>query len=467
METDIISPVDYIKSVVDFRKQVFEKIAKRDPAPVWSKPSLENIKKVAIICSASRSGSSLLAEVLKQIPGIYSLSGESVPFYKLNGLSGDFFPSDEIPFGLEKETGYLAGLPRDFLSDFSMLLDSNDVFNDNGLLERYADNIILRLPLQWPGIAFSYETLRPLVFEALDAHRSSRGGFRVKEFYLELLSCLRREYSAIDPYYYDIPVDMVQKKFPEVNIPAGPPNSALTIEEPLFILLSPSRKVSSIDLGANTLLLKSSVDCYRMRFIERLFPGAELKIIYLTRNPAASINGLYDGWLHRGFFSHNLGFLLGNKAFGLASLEISGYSDKYAWGRQWWNYDLPAGWQDHAKKRLEEVCGFQWYSANRSAKLYLDEARKKYCRVRCEDLFLSRDSLKVELEKITDFIGLGRCAAKNAEVKNLPVMQASEKPENRRWKKRKDIILPLLDDPGISGMAEILGYDKRRTEEWI
>jgi hypothetical protein len=467
METDIISPVDYIKSVVDFRKQVFEKITKRDPDPIWLKSSLENIKKVVIISSASRSGSSLLAEVLKQIPGIYSLSGESAPFYKLNGLSGDLFPSDDIPSGLENETGYLAGLSRDLLSDLSIPFESNDVFNDNGLLEQYVDDLVLRFPLQWPGIEFSYDTFRGLAFEALDTHRSSTDGFRVKEFYLELLSCLRREYNAINPYYYDIPIDMVQKKFPGIKIPAGPPNSVLTIEEPLFILLSPSRMVSSVDLGAKTLLLKSSVDCYRMRFIERLFPAAELKIIYLTRNPAASINGLYDGWLHRGFFSHNLGFLFGNKAFGLTSLEISGYSDKYPWGRQWWNYDLPSGWQDHAKKRLEEVCGFQWYSANKSAKLYLDETGRKCCRVRCEDLFLSKGSLKVELEKIADFIGLGRDAAKNAEVENLPVVQASEKPENCRWKKRKDIILPVIDAPAVSEMSANLGYNKNKMGEWI
>lgn len=459
--------LDCIKRVSDFRSGVFEKIAGKKPVSIWAKSSLANVKKVAVINSASRSGSSFLSEALKKIPGIYSLSGEAVPFYKVNGLSSDFFASDEVPTGLEAKAASVSGLSRDFLSDFSTPLDPDEVFSDAGLSEQYVDDLALRFPLQWPGVLFSYDIFRKFAFEALDVCKKAGRGFSVKEFYLELLSTLRREYKAINPYYYDISADMVQKKFPDLKIPFGPPNSILTVEEPLFILLSPARKVTEADFCDNVLLLKSSVDCYRMRFIENLFPNAELKIIYLTRNPAASINGLYDGWLHRGFFSRNMDTLLDDKTSGIKELAISGYSDRFEWGKHWWNFDLPAGWQDYACSSLQQVCGFQWYSANKAVSEYLDKSARDCCRVRCEKLLLSPASCKNEITKIVDFIGLGRDAVKEARLDKLPVVQATQRPENYRWKKRYDMILPVLDGHEVSGMCGRIGYDKGRMEEWI
>lgn len=113
---------------------------------------------------------------------------------------------------------------------------------------------------------------------------------------------MRRVYSEVDPYYYDIPEDMVRAAFPGLARPSNPPNDVLMIEEPPFILLKPARKAADRGLASKTLVLKSTFNSYRMDFIRELFPDARISVIFLTRNPGASINGLYDGWLHRGFF---------------------------------------------------------------------------------------------------------------------------------------------------------------------
>jgi hypothetical protein len=66
-----------------------------------------------------------------------------------------------------------------------------------------------------------------------------------------------------------------------------------------------------------------------------------------------------------------------------------------------------------------------------------------------------------------DFLGLDRGPVKHLGLDKLPVVQATQPPQACRWKKREDILLPLLDDPKISGMAGKLGYRKNNIEGWF
>lgn len=457
----------YINRVVNFRRSIFNIVERKDANRIWLKRSLRDVKKVVIINSASRSGSSLLVALIKMFPGIYSLSGESIPFYKLNYFSSPAFESDEsIPEAPVKPEQYF-NLSRDLLSDFSMLLNQGDIFKDDNLINQYIDNLALRFPLQWPLVRFSYPVFRRLAAQAFDVHRNNHQEFRKEEFYLELLWLLRREYKTINPYYYDIPKDMIMRRFPGLSVPPGPPNDILTIEEPPFILLSPGRKVNQDDLVDKTLLLKTTVDCYRMHFVESLFPNAQIKIIYLIRNPLSSVNGLYDGWLHRGFFSHNLRFSLAGKKSRREILGITGYSGRHEWGKWWWNYDLPAGWEAYAKKPLEDVCAFQWYSANRAIQGYFNKMEKQYCLVKYEDIVRSLKSRMDEMARIIDFIGARHDVIKQLRLDKLPVVQATEAPEHFRWKIRKDMLMPLLGYTRIFEMCSRLGYSRDVMREWL
>lgn len=469
MKMDIENSLDYINKVIDFRIQVFDKIISKNNNQIWRRVSLRDVRSAVIINAAPRSGSSLLFALLRKSPRFYSLSGESVPFYKLNGLSSDSFPSDEVPQELTEETEYAFGMSRDFLSDFSVESNQNEIFEENALLDQYIDDLALRLPLQWPQVSFSYDVFKNLAMQAFDVYRKSHQSFCKEEFYLELLELLRNEYKTINPYYYDIPSAMVRAKFPGLMVPSAPPNSILMIEEPPFILLSPRRKIDEQDLSEKTLLLKSSVDCYRIHFIETLLPSADIKIIYLARNPAASINGLYDGWLSRGFFSHNLKFFFSNtKDLGPKMLAILGYSDRYEWGKWWWKYDLPPGWQDYAQRRLGEVCAFQWYSGNRAIQEYVDnKGKKQHCLVKYENIIGNVESRMTQIGRILDFVGINQNTLNQLQLDKLPIIQATQTPQPYRWKKRESILLPLLDSPKISRMCARLGYDKDRIEEWL
>lgn len=457
----------YINKVVEFRSSVFNEIKQKNKNPVWLDASLKDIENVVLINSAPRSGSSLLFAILREIPQIYSLSGESVPFFKLNGFASDIFPSDRIPDELMKALKNDFNLSRDFLSDFSVAGCCNEILHNEDLRNQYIDDLMLRFSLQWPLISFSYETFKALAKEAFIIYRQTYQTFCKEKFYLLLIKCLRRKDEKINPYYYDISFDLIKKEFPGIEVPSAPPNDFLTIEEPSFILLSPRKKVIKNDLHEKTLLLKTPINCYRMNYFETLFPNAKIKIIHLARNPLASINGLYDGWLYRGFFSHNLKYFFNNNGCRLSELKIKGYSDKNEWGRWWWNYDLAPGWQDYTEKSLQEVCAFQWYSANKTIQEYIDNRNISYCHVKHENIVGNLYSRVAEIRKITDFLGIEKDVVEMLKLDSLPVVQATSSPDPFRWKKRREILLPFLDDPKISKMCQELGYDKENYEEWI
>lgn len=455
---------DYISNANAFRNGIFNKFSSGHADLIWLNSSLKDIKRVAVIAAGSRSGSSLLFSILRRAPGVYSLSGESTPFYKLNGLSLGAFSSDEIPQDTVISEDQWRGLSRDFLSDSASDSNETDILPAEETLDRYIDELALRFCLEWPAVSFSCEVFGRLARRAFRVYTKAHSKFSREEFYLELLWMLRQEYDVINPYYYDIPAVLIQNRFPGLEIPCGPPSRDIVIEEPPFILLSPRKKMQKADLSGKMLLLKTSADCYRMPFLETIFPGADFKIIHLTRNPVASINGLYDGWLHRGFFSHNLSAALKSRN---SMLKIAGYSERYEWGKWWWKYDLPGRWEDYTQKRLEEVCAFQWCCSNKALLEYFKKSRKEYYRVRYEDIIGGLESRKEEIEGIVKFLGINVDAVGLLGLDKLAVVQATDDPQPYRWKKRKDLLLPLLNDPQLSGISEELNYSTENIKEWF
>lgn len=457
----------YIKRVSRFRAEVFDRAAVRHKGCLWLKASLKNVRRLVVIASAPRSGSSLLFAAMRMFPGVYAASGEEVPFYKLSGLSSDAFPSDEVPSGVK--TSWKGGevFSRDFLADLSFDADPADILKDPAEREQYTDDLVLRFSMQWPAVDFSYDGFKRLANHALSDHLAWHKGFDKEAFYLELIKALRTVYGNIDPYHYDIPEDMVRDAFPEIARPSNPPNDVLMIEEPPFILFKPARKATEDDLASKTLVLKSTVNSYRMDFIRELFPNARISVIYLTRNPAASINGLYDGWLHRGFFSHNLRAFSDSGGSNFMGLGIKGYSDIHEHGKWWWKYDLPPGWLEYSDKRLEDVCAFQWRASNSAILKYLADAKPGCLCFKCEDIIRDSGGRLQAMKAVAGFLGLESGNASRAVLGLLPVVQATEPPERFRWMRKKDILMPVLEDAAVAGLASELGYSWERRDGWL
>lgn len=384
----------------------------------------QDVKRVVVILGSSRSGSSLLFHLLSQSGAFYAPQGEETPFYRAAGVGWVTYEdhSDELkpPFDdyakncafdlLLKDCGREAAAPF-----------------DNTL---YIYQCAARLLLQWPELDLGPDEAIRAVKAALSPDPEGT--------WLTLVQNLN-----LEPGFYDL---------------GGPKSRNLQIEtpryvfeEPPYIIQAPRQPADAAGLAQYPLLLKTSTNVYRLSWLKELFPHSEFRFVLLARNPAASINGLIDGWLSTGFHSHNLDFV--------KPLKIKGYSDVMAFGDRWWKFDLPPGWSQFDDASLPEVCAFQWRSAYAAA--LAGTAGEKVLNVKFEDLLAPAGSARV-LQDIFAFAG-----TKPARVvlpgDVRPVM-ASVPPQASRWRQREDEILPWLESKPLREVAGRLQYDLSSLE---
>lgn len=411
-----------------------------------------DIKNVLVVQAASRSGSSFLYRLLSGHPGMISLNGEDIVFHKLGGLGrvNSVADSDSLPPDLEPGAEVLGSVAGD------LLLDSGCVHSGAGPFpsQAYAADCAQRFMLQWPGIGADPDILYDCAIKAVDFELCKNSGFDAGPAWASFLTLLDGCGITVNPWYYDLRPELLRSLFPQFEPPSGPPPQG-GLEDPPFVVPEPRVFPDAAGAGQKTLLLKSSSNCYRAGFIKKLFPSARFRFVLLSRNPMAAVNGLMDGWLSTGFFSHDLGEI--------AELDIKGYSvPSKLWTRKWWKFDLPPGWAEYRGKTLAEVCAFQWISANRrilgdSSSGLLGET----IRVRYEDL-LEPASLRRELGKILGFAGLPADGTAGGRS-SVPVMAVSS-PRPYKWLKRKDELLPLGSSLELREISLKLGYELRDAE---
>jgi hypothetical protein len=194
------------------------------------------------------------------------------------------------------------------------------------------------------------------------------------------------------------------------------------------------------------------MDAYRIDHLPVLFPNSDIKVIHLVRNPAAAINGLIDGWLSRGFFSHNL--------TSRAELNIGGYSERGAWATSWWNFDLPPGWRTMVDQPLAHVCAYQWTAAHASILRGLEATWLQVLRVRAEEVIDERTQ-PLAVARILRY-----CDAKPVSRAHSGVVMATHPPEPGRWRKRSSALSPILDSKDIRQLSTLLGYSYATRSGW-
>jgi len=435
-------------SYLDYARNIRKEVLSILSNPTWTEVTLQDINRVVLILASSRGGSSLLFELLRHTDQILSLDGEHVPFYKLNGYSFPFnsLRSDKIELRNLSAIGHFDDISMDFIAGLRVGTERAQFCS-----EEFALLLTLRLPLQWPQLALSRDGWLWYIRKAYECYWLKYHRWNTAYFFIELLKCLGNDYHKVNPFYYDIPRHLIETLLPRYTWPQGPPNPYFCIEEPPFIIIRPRRRPTSVEIKTKPLLLKASIDAYRLPLLRKLFPNAEFKIIHLTRNPAASTNGLYDGWLDRGFFSHNLK--------GIACLSISGYSNVADWGKYWWNYDLPPNWEKMIREPLEYVCGFQWYSAHMTILESLaQEDQTNVLRIKFEDILSYTRQRWLTISRILKFIGIEFDHSLQSIVKKMPIVMATVPPSNKRWMRRKKIIWPVVTQRPITELATYLGY---------
>lgn len=407
------------------------------------------IRDVVLVVSSSRSGSSCFVEMLKRSPQFLHFPGELSPFMRIAGLAWPDTESDcdQIdPSALSSTAAatlalhFAAEVGRPDYRDFSS--------GDETLIE----DLCVRLHLQWPLESFTLAEVHAAVSAAIASGSAAAATEQaVQRFHAYFLRSIAAQHPAVNPHYYDIDRSIIAQVCPHVAVPTGPPSSVI-IEEPPFILTRPWARPAGH--SNQTLILKTPSDAYRIDMLRALFPGARFRLVHLTRNPAASINGIRDGWLHHGFHSNFVGEILQVPGYSTAGLPDSG----------WWKFDLPPGWREQSQASLEQICAFQWRSAHESilsarAGLALDSMRLRF-----EDLLAGTEIRTRVLGDLFEWLGVPASQARGVDCPPSPVM-ATHAPRLGRWREHMALLEPVYQQASIRALCHVLDYENQA--EWV
>ena len=406
------------------------------PACAWpdGRTFRESVKHVVLLSSSSRGGSSVLAEYLRSSRAMLHLRGELNAFLALHDLAYPESGSGSDVLGAEHVDERADAFAYELATDIGRpALGTADP-------RAYLAALRFRLKLQWPHVAIDPDVLR----EAVEQTSHPLGS---DVFHAAVLTALAGR-TEIHPDLYDLSAQLVHGQAPGLAARAGPPGPAI-LEEPPFVCIAPWEAATPGDLERLPLLLKTPSNAYRLPFFERLFPNARIRVLHLTRNPAASINGLFDGWRYpRGFFSHDLGL----------QLDIRDYTRTAGpWSGRWWKFDLPPGWRSEVARPLAHVAAFQWLAAHGAISDFTKE-RTDACRVAFEDV-LGPNS-RATLDALFRWMGIEPDEPiAHRTVAEMPHVMVTDRPRARRWFERQAIIEPVLRRPDVMETAVRLGYN--------
>jgi len=391
------------------------------------------VRRVVVILSGSRGGSSLFKEMLSRHPCIASLDGELEP---LLTLTGNGFHQSSDSDAIERVVN-AEELANNILDEISF--PSAELLDADRLLRRWRN----RLLLQFPGHFLDPDACDRLERSLKAALWQIDPGDRRSE--AELQRLVLSDVFSEEPWrmgYYDGSAAQ--------NLGQGFFDEPLKIEEPPFVVPALRRRPLTSDNAQDAVLLfKSPADAYRVGLYEQLFPNAEVSYIHLTRGFAQSVNGLMDGWLYPlGFFSHDVSRVG-------CELDIPGYSDTVPFGRKWWKFDLPPNWREFTGSRLEDVCLNQWCSVHGA----ILRRGVRGLRVSFEDFIAAPAST---LQRVTDQLGLPAMVLSGT----LPVRMATEPPRAKRWQKRGPLLIGLSRRPEVRELMGLLGYSME-PDAWL
>lgn len=202
-------------------------------------------------------------------------------------------------------------------------------------------------------------------------------------------------------------------------------------------------------LGRGRVLDKTCINVMRVGYLHALFP--EARFVFIQRDGRDNISSMIDGWrLGRTDGDFHLSQFLGDFPEPVA-INDGEYTD--------WAFFLAPGWQAYNHSPIEEVCAFQWISANQLA---LDAAATlpadRWIQLRYEDLFerpvdMFRDVYaRLDLDFTADIEQ--RCRT----LDQRPTSIVKGKPAKAKWKQQNpELVERILDR--IAPMQQRLGYD--------
>jgi len=179
---------------------------------------------------------------------------------------------------------------------------------------------------------------------------------------------------------------------------------------------------------------KAPRNCLRVPYLDALFPGA--LFVHLKRDGRAAVSSLITGWRS------------GDEMFAGTRmprpLSIAGYAG------QTWKFLVPPGWEAYATvKSLEEVCAFQWISANHAILAAREGIEpERWVEASYEEL-VARP--REEAERLLERVGLpgDRDVLAAAAAMDRHVTKAITPPKPDKWRTENphqiERVLPMIE----------------------
>lgn len=199
-------------------------------------------------------------------------------------------------------------------------------------------------------------------------------------------------------------------------------------------------------LGQGRVLDKTCINVMRLPYLYKLFPQATF--VYIQRDGRDNVSSMMNGWRHDGHF--RLSQFLGPFPEPVA-INNGEFTE--------WSFFLPPGWREYNRASLEEVCAYQWITANRMA---LDAKRtipaEQWIHLRYEDIF----ERPVEMfREVFERISVPFTTELKSLCKSLnrrPTSIVKGMPKKQKWREQNpEAILRIMNR--INPMLLDLGYD--------
>lgn len=200
-------------------------------------------------------------------------------------------------------------------------------------------------------------------------------------------------------------------------------------------------------LGVGRVLDKTCINTLRLSYLYKLFPQA--KFVFIQRDGRDNVSSMMDGWRHG---RTDGGFGL-TRFFGPFPEPVAINGNEFSE----WHFFLPPGWRDYNRASLEEVCAFQWISAN---SLALEAKREipaeQWIHLRYEDIFERPVEMFQRAFERLDIPFTQDLRERCAHLQPTSIVKGA--PKKQKWKEHNpEAIQRIL--PMISPLMTELGYD--------
>lgn len=407
-----------------------------------------SVRKVVVIASPFRGGSSLLTELLRRSNSLLHFQAEMHPMLRLAGWT---YPENGA------ESDYITELVGDAeLLDLELGSEVGSPINDWDQIDwhHYAQDVLWRWAVQWPGSTATLADVEGMVLRAvadLDPAKGAGIESHLRLINLKLLARLAADCRAVNPYYLDVSAAELEDSFPHASRPSGP-HGRTVIEFAPLVVPRPWKRATRDDVETMTVVTKTPINVHKLAALRKFFSHADFRVLHLTRNPGAAINSLYEAWLSPWFFNASVDI----------PLCINGYTrQEQSWSAHWWKFDFPPGWEGLACMPLERVCAGQWCAAHKAILRFLEKNKNvEVLRVRYEDLIGSTSDRTRVVEDLASWLGIDRSDLLDPALQGLTPVYSVTPPRPTKWRGNRTLLSDVLRDPEVREVTADLGYSE-------